>query len=364
MLGGKEGVNMERSGNLLVLEVNKPYRASHIKYYFSNTFPQPLFPNADYVGVEILPFKGEGEVIIEINQGVATVTKNTVPDSVMLKLKEYRSSRLTIDIDTPYIPLDVLRKVYSISSTPHFVKTRSGYHIIIPLQKAMTFDEKIKVRRELGDDEERIKYDLELAKLNLHGLTEILFDYKWWSGETRFHKWRHVHIEEVSKLGKLPFKLPKMEVLHGLVKIDGNKVILEGFKVKDAERIFISIQDNLWEYAIRNEKEEKETLEERLFSMVEQVYGVSFAMKLKMEIRMGFIDIISDGETLILYLKGDSQKLAGRLIGKQGANVKALSSKLGLKVKILTEKEVKPPERNEHEELRRRLENVLKTLVH
>jgi len=352
----------------LVLMVKEAYGFEGIHYYFSSVLPS--VPSGDYnynyIGAEVLPFKGEGELMIESKKvGLwdnkrweHKVIKNTIPQSILEKLKEYRKSRLTLDLDyTNSFELSYLDKLHNISSDPVFIKTQRGYHVVIQLKQPLGFQDRLKLRQDLGDDLNRIHYDRILHDLGFEGLTDILFDYKWWEGENSFHKWDKVN--NIPVQGKISFTLPSMQLKLGNkeIKIEKDTVVLSGFSAKDAKWIIRSIEDNFWEYSHMIKR--GETFPNKFYSAVRKYCGSILATKLNVYEQQGLVKFVQDFYgPVIITLKDEAQQIAGLLIGKQGNKIKAIQEELGMKIKIVNEREpqqVTPVE----DVIRKRLEDTL-----
>ena len=131
----------------LILKVKEAYGFEGIHYYFSSTLPSvPSSEGYNYIGAESLPFKGEGELMIESKlvglwdneRWEHKVIKNTIPQGVLEQLKEYRKTRLTLDLDyTDSFELEYLDKLHSVSPDPVFIKTQRGYHVVINLKQPL-----------------------------------------------------------------------------------------------------------------------------------------------------------------------------------------------------------------------------------
>jgi len=350
----------------LVLKVKEAYGFEGIHYYFSSALPSIPSEDYNYIGAESLPFAGEGELIIESKRvrlwdnerWEHNVTKNTIPQSVLEQLKEYRKSRLTLDLDyTDSFELSYLDKLHNISSDPIFIKTQRGYHVVIQLKQPLGFQDRLKLRQDLGDDLNRIHYDRILHDLGFEGLTDILFDYKWWEGENSFHKWQEVN--NIPVQGKISFTLPSMQLKlnNKEIRIEKDTVVLSGFSSKDAKWIIRSIEDNFWEYSHMIKR--RETFPDKFYSAVRKHCGSVLAAKLNVYEQQGLVKFVQDFYgPVVITLKGEAQQIAGLLIGKQGSKIKAIQEELGMKIKIVNEREpqqITPVE----DVIRKRLEDTL-----
>jgi hypothetical protein len=351
------------SGNYLILEVRGAYRLDRAHYYFSNSLPSipqetdedpeigPLYGR--YVGIEVLPFEGKGELLIqsetkEIWEGntykgrktETKILKNTIPKEVLEKLKEYGKTRLTLDIDSysDYLKIELLNEIYKISKNPIFIKTQRGYHVIINLPKPLSFEERIKLREKLGDDEKRISYDKTLVELGFEGLTDILFDYKWWGKEKQFHKWEKV--DKVNAEAEISFELPEMKLNFEdkEVEIKDKYVYLKNFPPNQVYWAVKSIEDNFWVYA--HAVKQKQNFLNLFYVAVRRHCGTILATKLKLYEEQGLVQFIQSAEgPIIIELKGEAQELAGLLIGKQGIKIKTIQADLGMQIKVKTERQ-------------------------
>ena len=223
---------MEFRGRFLVLVVESPYDASFIVYFFTSDVNLSMIretaeqlistvkkrsPMVEYIGVEPLPFEGEGYVIVQDEPSGFRLVHNTIPSQVFKKLEEYRARRLTLDLDSDLVKgkngallLQLSTAVQALRKYPLRVyETHAGYHVIAELPEPLPFQQRIAIRRGLGDDPKRIDYDLTLQRIGLRGLTDIMFTYKWWYGQENFHEWREIPSREVPILLPSPARLPK-----------------------------------------------------------------------------------------------------------------------------------------------------------
>jgi len=376
-------------GKYLILEVKEAYKADKLHYYFSNSLPSiPSNTEYNYIGVEELPFEGEGELAVEMEikeiwegneykgkKVEQNILKNTIPKEVLEKLKAYRSRRLTLDIDEDpvidrYITPEILNEVYKRGS-PKFIRTLRGFHIIIDLNVPLDFEERISLRDKLGDDGQRIRYDKTLFELGFEGLTDVLFDYKWWKGEKEFHKWQETNLINIREA--LSFSIPKMELQIGnkQIKIEGSSVYITNIEPSRARWIVQSIDSNFWDFAKMLEFKSKElpkvafTRDEKdvidaFLSVLHEVDWKVWHSLIEYQ-NKGLVEFRLDYNALNVVLKEDAISIAGRLIGKGGFKIKEIQAKLGMNVIVITTEKQKAP--SDQEILKQKFEDLLKRLL-
>jgi len=374
-------------GKYLVLEVKEAYNADKLHYYFSNSLP-PIPSNTEYnyIGVEELPFEGEGELLLEMEirdiwegntykgrKVERNILKNTIPKEVLSLLKEYRKAKLTLDIDETYgnyITPEILNEIYKLGYA-RFVKTLRGFHVIVALDKSLSFEERISLRDKLGDDGQRIRYDKTLFELGFEGLTDILFDYKWWEGEKEFHKWQETNLINIK--GTLSFNMPKMELQVGnkQIKIEGSSVYITNIEPSRARWIVQSIDSNFWDYAKMLEFKSKELPKVAFTKSEKDIINAFLSVLHEVDWKVwhslteyqnkGLVEFRLDYNVLNVVLKEDAISIAGRIIGKGGSKIKEIQAKLGMNVIVITTEKQKAP--SEQEILKQKFEDLLKRLL-
>jgi hypothetical protein len=374
-------------GKYLVLEVKEAYNADKLHYYFSNNLPSvPSNTEYNYIGVEELPFEGEGELLLEMEirdiwegneykgrKVERNILKNTIPKEVLSLLKEYRKAKLTLDIDETYgnyITPEILNEIYKLGYA-RFVKTLRGFHVIVALDKSLNFEERISLRDKLGDDGQRIRYDKTLFELGFEGLTDILFDYKWWEGEKEFHKWQETNLINIK--GTLSFNMPKMELQIGnkQIKIEGSSVYITNIEPSRARWIVQSIDSNFWDYAKMLEFKSKELPKVAFTRDEEDIINAFLSVLHEVDWKVwhslteyqnkGLVEFRLDYNVLNVVLKEDAISIAGRIIGKGGSKIKEIQAKLGMNVIVITTEKQKAP--SEQEILKQKFEDLLKRLL-
>jgi hypothetical protein len=342
----------------LVLATSHAYRLERLKYVLTNVFPSDVTTfDADYVGIERLPLQlSEAVVELERREGVLHILRDTLSPQDKEALIRYRASRLTLDYDdSDDISLEALERLQSLARSIAYVKTKRGLHIIAQLQQPMTLEERLKLRRELDDDPARLGYDEELGQLGLHHLTDVLFDWKWWRDEPFLHEWKP--IDHVPVYAKVRMRLPSLK-LGGpdrFVAVEGRRdeavITFHGFALSEAKAALESIIDNFWEYSVT--QKEEDTLLDRFLEAASDICPAVIFNRSALTVR-------EDDGVLYVYLQPEIAHIAGRLIGKQGANAKRMSQRLGVRfIRIIALQ--KPP--NEADMLKGRLEALLARLV-
>jgi hypothetical protein len=221
----------------------------------------------------------------------------------------------------------------------------------------MDLEERLKLRHEVGDDFSRLGDDQELGQLSLHHLTDILFDWKWWRDEPFLHEWKAV--ERVPLYAKVDMRLPSLKLggPNRFVTVEGRRdeavITFHGFALSEAKAALESIIDNFWEYSVTISRED--TLLDRFLEAASDICPAVIFNRSAIMVR-------EDDGVLYVYLQPEIAHIAGRLIGKQGANAKRISQRLGVRfIRVITLQPTKPA--SEADVLKGRLEALLARLV-
>ncbi|MEM0497596.1 MAG: KH domain-containing protein, partial [Acidilobaceae archaeon] len=110
---------------------------------------------------------------------------------------------------------------------------------------------------------------------------------------------------------------------------------------KDAERIKTSIEDNFREYAYV-----QADVKRRLIDAYGKISGLLVRVIEKCDVRI-------ENGIVMIYVPEQMQNHVGRLIGRQGTNIRAVEAELGMRVQIRTSP---PPE---DVELKRKMLRIL-----
>ncbi|MEM2498059.1 MAG: KH domain-containing protein [Candidatus Nezhaarchaeales archaeon] len=323
-----------------------------------------------YVGYEELPLslppEAEGTYVASkfcVSVQIKEVQLvSTVPRSFAGALEEHRSKQFTLDFDekgdfTKALLIDALNALRGKCSSVKVYETHRGYHLRSQLISPLPLEEILKVRRELRDDYCRIDIDKHYLRSGFGFLTNLLFHEKYWrdepNGALQSTVETEINPEEITvKLDLFVPGLPKTSftLLQGRVEVEGEKVIFEGrFGLKEAEAIVKSIKDNYWEYTLNRPQEAD--VKERVFKAYHRISPRLLLVLEKCEVSF------SDG-TVTIRVPEELSGHVGRLIGKQGQNVKAVEAELGVKVKIV---QTSPPP--EGVEMKARLKDLLRRVT-
>lgn len=315
-----------------------------------------------YVGVERLPIDiGEGWFFFarpykrwkEVKETLQFIESAGSVD--LRKLSEWKRWRLTVDYDGKdpvgwsFSVIEKLGNLKGLVKSFYIYRTPAGAHLRAELSQPMTFEEKMKLRRELGDDHLRLEHDEAFHRLGFEALADILFNEKTWDN---FGVWKSYSEEPlVVESAKLSFNIPmKLEI--GDVVIDGDTIKFgRPIYAVDAYSIVRSIEDNLWEYKYTTTTRERAELKD----MIIKAYS---------EISQSLSSIVSrcsisyDGGFIVIHIPKELSMYVGRLIGKQGTNVRYVEQKLGVRIRI--SQETPPPE---DVQLKQRLQGLLRTVL-
>lgn len=278
-----------------------------------------------YIGCEQLPVNiDECWIFFKGGRRVELLEKHG--ETKLNALATFKSNRITIDYDVYDIYYavkwvsDVLDIIPDIPFENYvFLKTHRGAHLRGILTKSLSFDEKIELRKRLWDDEKRIIFDEYLFSLGFEGLTDLLFNFKCWkNGE---YTEQPMFIDEVS----IEFELPKLEFENYTIferKIQFKKSVY----IVDAVKTKKLVEKEYREFAERYRKE---------------VHAKDNILKAYIDIGLGHViskcEIkVEDGKVTVKVPKCLSE-YTGRLIGRNGANVKFAEERVGLPITIIPE---------------------------
>jgi hypothetical protein len=285
-------------GRYLVLAVANPYATDVIVLFFTdkldvhealqtayrirdeNRGNLTLFKDDElrYIGFERLPFEGEGYALLWFDSDCKHIERCrihssvTMPADVREQLKRYRATRLTLDFDIEddsrlarlfrearelrlAIAVYELRKL---CEGVKAVKTLRGYHLVCQLPQGMEAWAKIQLRDRLGDDHDRILYDKTLLRAGFEEFTEVLFDYKWWQGESQIHEWREVPLSQLPvavpvKHVKLPedFTIQLKRGSVTFMTFEGQQyAVFRGYSPEEVDELYSKIERKLTSFLL------------------------------------------------------------------------------------------------------------------
>ncbi|MEM2100348.1 MAG: KH domain-containing protein [Thermoproteota archaeon] len=334
----------------------------------SRTFPEwgkNKWEYLAYAGYECLPLTlPEGYVAAKFE--IATRIRDvqlvsTVSAAVAKTLEEYRAKQFTLDIDEKD---DYSRAKINdiINMFPHcnckVYETHRGYHIRITLLNPLPLEEILKIREEAGDDYGRIAIDSQYLSRGFGFLTNLLFHEKYWrdspNGALQYTAETEIDPEKIIvecekniylTLPELLINLPK-----GSIKICNNTVIFKGhFGNREMDRIIQSIEDNFWEYAYAQKS--RSDIKESIKNAYRKISWHLADVIEKCEVS------VKDG-AITIHVPDGLSSYVGRLIGKQGMNIRIVEDELGVKIRI---SQSAPP--SEDVELKKKLQDLLKRMV-
>jgi len=151
--------------------------------------------------------------------------------------------------------------------------------------------------------------------------------------------------------GNISIRLPelKIETETLIIDIKENKVIVEGdISKEEFQRLLQSIEDNFWEYQVA------QRMNEGLKNMIAMEY---FKISPSLGVIVRRCDIRQEGGVVVIYVPDELEGHVGRLIGKEGRNVKTVGERLSIYSRIV--------QSNQPEEvvMKRRLEELMRRLI-
>ncbi|MEM1693823.1 MAG: KH domain-containing protein [Ignisphaera sp.] len=288
---------------------------------------------------------------------------STVPQQLASAIEEYRKRFITLDYDDDYVgtratiidALDYLsREGYK---NIKVFKTNRGYHVRAELPSPQPFDNIFNTRIYLGDDHGRIFIDRVYVEKSIGFLTNHLFNSKCWLESSpnvlMCHDEEEISPESITteRVVYISLKLPKMklDLPKGTVEIDGRRIVFIGnFTRRDAKAIATSIEDNLWEYGYMLKKQED--IKEKVKNAYRKISPFLASLINNCEVKL-------EEGIVVIYVPDNLSKYVGRLIGKQGQNIKAVEGELGIKIKI------SQGQIPEEVEMKKRLRELLKSIT-
>jgi nitrate reductase NapAB chaperone NapD len=271
---------------------------------------------------------------------------------------EYRLCSLTVDIDHKWrsalhAALERIREM-SFASDVRVFETERGFHIRAKLSKSLSFDELLQLREELDDDYMRRRIDRAYHEAGYTFLTNLLFNEKAWWKDGSLQSYTEVSIDPSTLVEKydqvLDYTPPKFEakICGGEVWTEGNKVYAIGAFSK---KVFNKIVENL-EATVFREAKEKFELKEKLREAYYDIHPYLALVIDKCEVYRN-----GNGK-VVIKVPSEYSQFVGRLIGKEGCNVRSVSQKLGLAIRIVQEGVV-----SEDIDLKQRLKRLMKEVV-
>lgn len=326
-----------------------------------------------FVGYEELPLslppEAEG-MYVAAELHVSTQIKDvqlvsTVPPVFANVVEEYRMKKITLDKDekSDYVKAVLLDNVAFLRERCADVKvyeTRRGFHLRASLPEPLPLEKVMKVRKELGDDYFRLDIDEHYLRRGFGFLTNLLFCEKYWRDEPNGVLQRGVEVEvdpkeiTVEYRRTLSFALPELSIdlPKGSIKVRGDTLTFKGcFGYSEMEKIAQSVEDNFWEYAFSGPREAGQGLKERVFKAY---YRISPALAYVVE----KCDLRVEGGKVVLHVPDELSSHVGRLIGKQGQNIRAVEAELGVRISI--SRSAPPPE---DVEMKARLKELLRRVT-
>ncbi|MEM4863204.1 MAG: KH domain-containing protein [Candidatus Nezhaarchaeales archaeon] len=288
---------------------------------------------------------------------------STIPQQLASAIREYRERFVTLDYDDDYAStrasiidaLDYLsREGYR---NIKVFKTHRGYHVRAELPSPQPLDKIFEVRRMLKEDYSRIAIDRAYIEKSLDFLTNLLFNSKCWvefpSSILKCYEEKEIDPSTITteRVEHTSINLPKMriELPKGVVEIDGKQVKFVGrFTERDVKAIATSIEDNLWEYAYALEK--RGDIKEKVKNAYRKVSPFLASLIDDCEVRL------EDG-AVVIQVPDSLTNYVGRLIGKQGQNIRAVESELGVRIRI------SQGQLPEEVAMKRKLRELLKSVI-
>jgi len=288
---------------------------------------------------------------------------STVPPTLASAISSYRSEQLTLDFDekSDYAKanlIDVLNDLSEKGINFKVYETHRGYHVRAKLPNSLSLEEILGMREKYKDDYARLRIDSHYLRHGFGFLTNLLFNEKYWrdSPDSGLHHTIEVEVnpEKITVTCKrstyLNFPELSIDLPKGSIKVYGNTILFEGhFGNREMNRVVQSVEDNLWEYAYAQKSQSN-----IINSLIATYRKISPTLSMALEkCKISF----SDG-VIVIHVPENLSPLVGRLIGKQGQNIRAVETELGIKIRI---SQSSPPP--EDVEMKRKLQDLLRRVV-
>ncbi|MEM1793099.1 MAG: KH domain-containing protein [Thermofilaceae archaeon] len=264
------------------------------------------------VEYEKLPFNVSG---CHVAFARGTVISSTVPDGLAQGLQELREKTLTLKYHKS--PLDVTRMLGALNSLRErgvecrVYEAGEYYHVYAQLPIPLPLGEIMKMREGLEDDPVRLEVDKMYLAAGLEYLANSL--------PSEYFEFYN---------GSLLYNGREVEV-----SVDSITVNLEPARPVETPP--------------PKEVDMKEKIAEAYKKISLRLWGTILACQ-----------VTVDGDTVTIHVPEWQKDFVGRLIGKGGANVRAVEAELGVRIKIVSSSPP-PPEA----EMRRKLQDLLKRVV-
>jgi hypothetical protein len=255
---------------------------------------------------------------------------------------EYRLRSLTVDIDYKYKPtlhaaLERLREMAFVSDARVF-ETERGFHIRAKLTRKVGFDELLQIREELDDDYMRRRIDRAYHRVGYTFLTNLLFNEKAWWENGKLQSYTELPIDPSTLVEEyertLDYTPPKFEaeMCGGRVWTEGNTIRAVG---AFSNRVFGAIVEQLEATLFREAKE--------MFELREKLREAYYEIHPYLGLVVDKCEVYRNGSRrIVIKVPSEYSQFVGRLIGKEGCNVRSVSLKIGSAIKI--QQEGKAPE--------------------
>lgn len=264
-----------------------------------------------------------------------------IPQELKEVLAAYRATRLAVDVDEPDYAIDAYEEARRVDPSARVYRTARGYHIKGRCSPR-TFEELVELRRRMHDDGNRIAFDRAYAEAGLTHLLNVLFDEKCWLDEDG--SWRCYAEAEVDPrtlartvtCWSLPVELPErveLDMVWGgrrmRVVARGDTVTVSGY-IRASERS--SVASAALELVRRTRAyrdAERGYLRKRLLEEYERVSrGAAWVLS------QCAVSFSEDNSTVYVDVPEALAARAGLLIGRNGANARAVEAELGRRVVI------------------------------
>jgi hypothetical protein len=321
-------------------------------------------PPLRFVGVERLPVEPcEAAVLAKFGRGgewrelllADLVEVKPLTEGVKEAVLRLRLSAVTVDLDweSPselHGSLEALRALPV--GEPKVYRTHRGYHIRAPLpEPARDIREVLEMRRRADDDPSRCRVDELYSMMGYPELANLLFEEKAWWEEGRLLSYTEQPVDPQTIPAKyslaLSYSPPSLDTPYrgGRIWTEGREVRGEG---PFSRRMFEEAVEEL-EAGPFKEAREAEELRRRLVSCYSSIDS-------RLEAVRG-CEIVKEGDLVTIKVPKSLSHLVGRMIGRNGCNIKTVEAQIGLRLRILQE------EVPEEVEMRRRLKQLLGRVV-
>lgn len=311
---------------------------------------------AVFVGYEYLPLDIPSFYVAVAFSKYDAHVEPKPPRDAAEKIARYRLSRFTVDIDEyksgSVHPYERLAKALDIAEKINVknlrvLRTHGGWHVRAELSEPMDYNKLADLRQEAGDDGDRLRIDAKYESAGQMFLTNILFNEKHWfdeKGVLRHYVEKEVPLSDVIVRRKIEIPIGNWVADSTLAKTRVDKVtIFIGDEAYTDNAVLVvegpatiitrSFMERLAKAVDERVRALLRTDQELASKVVEAYRAVLRSPAVQLALSKATIVKKNPDNTITIYLP-KSLNNVGLLIGRQGSTIKAVSQRLGMRIRI------------------------------